>query len=65
MAGTIRVSPVPAVASIEPDFVPENSDQVVQVAPIEPDFVPENSDQVVQVASGRPRRATRVPRRYC
>jgi hypothetical protein len=81
LAGIIRAPPVAANisapssveaydSSLKPDFASTASVALAVVAPIEPDFVPpiENSAQRLPnlvLASGRPRRVSKVPRRYC
>jgi hypothetical protein len=50
------------------DFPSTISGTLSVVAPIEPDFIPPVNNSASPnfvLSTGRPRRATRVPRRYC
>jgi hypothetical protein len=74
LAGTIRAPPVAAEISdptsmdASSDFPSTTSGTLAVVAPIEPDFIPpinNSASSNLVLSTGRPRRATRVPRRYC
>jgi hypothetical protein len=50
------------------DFPSTTSGALAVMAPIEPDFIPPVNNSAspnLVLSTGRPRRATRVPRRYC